>query len=251
MNSGRRSEGEKVQTLIDLPEPDRLAEVLKIEVSQVRLEADPRWREAVEKLEARRSLRRVAESVYQYLGTPRDVLYAETAGILKPHDLAGGIDLRFIFKSGSEGDHFQFHLERGQEGAYYEVKTALKEFGEPWGGGVVPDTWKEYFLNVVRTHPVVWQLSERIVRIVEPKEIAWEWQPAWNLPNIPVPQGDAGLNTVFAKETDIPRFVILANWALTLEEHDWGAHGFRVQMLIDPTRESIVKAWEDEWHVLY
>lgn len=251
MNCGRYLKGKRVQVPIDLPEPDNLTEILKIEVSQVRLEADPRWREAVETLKARRTLRRVAEAIYTRLGTPRDVLYTETTGTLKPKDLKGAIDLRFTFSAGNEQDKYQFHIERSQEGLHYEVKSALKDFGEPWGGGVVPQDWKQHFLNIVRAHPVVWGLSERIVRVVEPDEVTWEWQPAWNLANIPVPQGNITLNSVFPSEKETPKFVLLANWGFTLEEHEWGAHGHRVQLLIDPFKETVVRAWEDEWHSLY
>ena len=240
-----------MQIPLDLPEPDNLAGIIRIDVSRVRLEADQRWRDAMEKLQARRSLRRVAEAVYRHLSTPRQVAYTETVGILRPKDLSGNMDLRFVFSAEGEEDHFHFELGAAAGGVHYEIRKALKEFGEPWGGGVVPQAWKEQFISVVRAHPAVWQLSERIVRLVEPHEITWDWQPAWNLTNVPAPHSGAGLDAVFPDEKETPKFVLLAAWSFALEEHDWGSHGNRVQLVIDPFREEVVKAWEDEWQVFF
>ena len=235
----------------DVPEPDTLIGTIRLEVSRVRLEADEEWRKAVERLQATRTLRRVVQPLLERLATPRDVLYEDIVGVLRPLDLKGDLDLSFSFAAGSGEDRYRFHLRLAPDGFHYEVKKSSKEYGEPWGGGVVPESWKEHFLPLIRKHPVVWELSDRIVRVVEAHEVTWEWHPAWNLHNIPVPQGDEALHTVFRDYGSPPDFVLLATWAFSLYEHDWGANGNRVQLLIDPYGETVVKAWEDEWHALY
>ncbi|MBN1809294.1 MAG: hypothetical protein JW909_09530 [Planctomycetes bacterium] len=240
-----------MQIQIELPEPDDLSSMIKVDVNRVRLEADPEWKKAAQKLETGRTMRRISEAVYSYLSTPGGVAYEEKSGVLKFRDLSGRIDLLFNFLAGTRSDRYRFSITLSQDGLHYNVVSALKECGEPWGGGVVPDEWKEVFTSHIGKHPVVWGLSERMVRVVEPQEISWEWQPSWNLKNILVPQVEQTLDKVFPGETDIPKVVLLATWGFTLDEHDWGANGNRVQLLIDPSREEVVGAWEDEWHVLY
>jgi len=240
-----------VQIQTDVPDPERLGGIIKIEVSRVRLEADPKWREFVDDLEATRNMRRIASAVYHHLLQPRDISYTHTAGSLRPRDLRGNLDLRFVFAADTAEDRYTFHLMLAPEGLHYEVKQAQKEFGEPWGGGVIPQPWKDIFIPIIAKNRDVWALSERMVRVIEPKEISWEWQPGWNLKNIPIPQSDDTLDKVFKNESDIPKFVVLASWGFTLDEHDWGANGNRIQLLIDPYKESVVHTWEDEWHVLY
>lgn len=236
---------------MDMPDPEGIADILTVEVAPLRLERDEQLRQQVEVLTAGRTRRRLAEAVCQYLAFPREVIYEETMGAIRPREAGSVIELQFLFTAGKGEDRYRFVLIPEEGGLKYSTESIWKRTEEPWGGGTLPGEVKERLLPAIRKHPVIWGLSERIVRVVEPAEINWEWQPLWNLHNVTIPNRRGSLADVVAASGSPPKYVILATWELALEEHEWGASGWRVQMFIDPRQEAVAQAWEDEWYALY
>jgi hypothetical protein len=235
---------------MDIPDPDGIAEILEVKVSPLRLERDEALREQVEILGAKRVLRRLSEAVHQYLAFPREILFDQAIGWIMLRE--GGKTFRVEFKFTDEhgADRYHFTVAPREKGLKYDVRKKSKDVAQPWGNGTVAPEVRERLLPVIRKHPVVWQLSEKMVRVVEKGELDWEWQPLWNLRSVPIPNRDGALSDVL-KGKDKPRYVILATWAFSLEEHEWGGSGHRVQMMIDPRSDDIIEAWEDEWYALY
>lgn len=236
---------------VDIPDPDGIAEILEVKVSPLRLERDEALRKQVETLGTRRVLRRIAEAVHQYLAFPREILYDQAVGWIVPRE--GGKNLRvdFRFSVDQGADRYRFTLMPSPKGLHYEVKKKSKDCGQPWGDGTIPPEVKDRLLPTIRKHPVVWGLSEKMVRVVERGELDWEWQPLWNLAGVPIPNRDGTLADVLKTIADKPKYVILATWEFSLEEHAWGASGHRVQTMIDPRSDEAIEAWEDEWYALY
>ena len=234
---------------VDIPDPDGIAEILRLDVPEWRIEQDEALRALAERLMTTRNRRRIAEATYQFLASPREVFYEETAGHVRILEGGRFIEVRYVFTAERGQDAYRFLLRREEGGLVYLVEEKQKMVQEPWGGGTLPREVTERMLPAIRKHPIVWELSERIVRTVEPEEVNWDWQPAWNLENIGVPNRSGTLAEIVGKAP--PRYVVLATWELSLEEHEWGASGYRVQAVVDPREDIVLGAWEDEWYALY
>ena len=235
---------------VDLPDPDGIADILVVRVSPLRLERDAALAKQVDRLSTTRVSRRLAEAVCQFLASPREVNYDKTEGWIVLREGGGLLELNFLFSTEHGNDSYKFVLSPDEGGLKYRVEQKSKYVEQPWGGGTVAPAIKERLVPVIRKHPVVWDLSERMVRVVEAGEINWDWQPDWNLDSVPIPNRDGTLADIMPPE-GLPRYVVLATWEFALEEHEWASRGHRVQLLIDPREDAIVEAWEDEWYALY
>ncbi len=152
-------------------------------------------------------------------------------------------------------DRFAFRLRYDPAGQRFEVLEADKQPQGFGSDGCVPLRMRARFNPMVVKDYAVFEVTERVGRVIDEREIRWDWQPRWNFHRARL-SGSLAEQTVASLYQDTgesaqPPCVLLATWSFSTLKREWGEDGHFVRLVIDPRQEEAVHRIGEDWCLLY
>ena len=233
-----------------------LAPALQVRVPEVWLRADERMRDLAYRVDSSRTRRRIAACLEREPVALDRMEGLEFSGSILPHGEGETltVELRAAAPSPECEDQFRFELAYDASTLGYEIRRRSKLVREVWGGGCVPDGLRQELLPAVVSCECVSRSASRFGHAISVKDVAWDWVPEWAYGDVALPDGKGVLEGLMRER--IPGggasgFAVLATWSLAVEERPSTSGGVRVRMVLDPDSQGLVRAWEEDWRVLY
>ena len=152
-------------------------------------------------------------------------------------------------------DRFTFRLRYAPAGEQFDVVEADKQPQGFGSDGCVPVRMRALFNSKVVKDPTVFEVAERFGRVIDEREVRWDWQPRWNFARARLSGrlAEKTLASLFegSEEAEVPEFVLHATWSFSTLKRDWGEDGRFVRLVIDPRTEEVIHRLGDDWCLLY
>lgn len=200
---------------------------------------------------------KIAETIESFIFGLEPDIYTRYRGSVRSAGRLDVIIADLILESELLGaaDRFTIRLQFDSVGERFEILEAEKQPQGFGSDGCVPLKMRAQFSAMVVRDDAVFRVGERFGRVIDEREIRWDWQPRWNFGRARLSGGlaEETLVSLFGKtaEEQRPAIVLLATWSFSTLRRDWGENGQFVRLVIDPEGEQLIHRIGDDWFLLY
>ena len=150
-------------------------------------------------------------------------------------------------------DRFTFRLQYDPATQQFDLVESEKLPQGFGADGCVPMKMRAMFNPMVVKDETVFEVAERYGRVIDEREIRWDWQPRWNYAHARLSGrlAENTLESLLPAQEEMPAYLLLATWSFRTQKRDWGEEGRFVRVVIDPQKEEAIHRVGDEWCLLY